>query len=266
MFECLSTKPDLIVLDDPISSFDKDKKFAILDRLFLQPNSFSGKTVLLLTHDMEPVIDTIKILKRQFNQANAYFLRTTNGALSEREIKACDIVSFAQICIKAVNSQSHQITKLIYLRRYFEIIDDKGDAYEVLSNLFKKRRPPVDYRIHHPDGADELLSSTALQSGIEQIKKMLKVGTFDYEAVLAGIENETELKKLYTTAANGYEKLQIYRFIDGKHKISVIRKYINETYHNENDYICQLNPTEFDPIPQFVIDECDKVIGEAIQP
>ena len=46
-------------------------------------------------------------------------------------------------------------------------------------------------------------------------------------------------------------------------KNSVIRKYINETYHIENDFICQLDPTEFDPIPQYVIDECDKVIAEA---
>jgi len=266
MFECLSKKPDLIVLDDPISSFDKDKKFAILDRLFLQSNSFRDKTVLLLTHDMEPVIDTIKTLKRKFQQSTAHFLKTTNGILSEREIKASDILSFAQICVQAVNSQCHQITKLIYLRRYFEIIDDKGNAYEVVSNLFKKRSSPVDYRVHRPDGTDEPLSSSALQSGIEQIREMLKVKDFEYEVVLAIMKNELELKKLYTNAMNGYEKLQIYRLIDENHKSSVIRKYINETYHIENDYICQLNPTEFDPIPQFVIDECDKVIGEAIQP
>lgn len=47
-------------LDGPISSFDKDKKFAILDRIFLPQNSFETKTVLWLTHDMEPLIDTAK--------------------------------------------------------------------------------------------------------------------------------------------------------------------------------------------------------------
>lgn len=34
MYECLSKKPDLIILDDPISSFDKNKKYAILQMLF----------------------------------------------------------------------------------------------------------------------------------------------------------------------------------------------------------------------------------------
>jgi wobble nucleotide-excising tRNase len=34
MYECLTKNPDLVVLDDPISSFDKNKKFAILEMLF----------------------------------------------------------------------------------------------------------------------------------------------------------------------------------------------------------------------------------------
>ena len=34
MFEAVSENADLIVLDDPISSFDKSKKFAIIKRLF----------------------------------------------------------------------------------------------------------------------------------------------------------------------------------------------------------------------------------------
>ncbi len=34
MYECLAKKPGLIILDDPISSFDKNKKFAILEMLF----------------------------------------------------------------------------------------------------------------------------------------------------------------------------------------------------------------------------------------
>ena len=115
------------------------------------------------------------------------------------------------------------------------------------------------------DGIDEPLSPSALRTGIDQIKDKLNVATFDYEAVISYIENQAGLKNLYTNATNGYEKLQIYRLIDENHKSSVIRKYINETYHVENDYICQLDPAEFDPIPQFVIDECDKVVVEATE-
>ena len=34
MYDVLKTNPDLIVLDDPISSFDKNKKYAIVEMLF----------------------------------------------------------------------------------------------------------------------------------------------------------------------------------------------------------------------------------------
>jgi wobble nucleotide-excising tRNase len=34
MFDMLRRNVDLIILDDPISSFDKNKKFAIINRLF----------------------------------------------------------------------------------------------------------------------------------------------------------------------------------------------------------------------------------------
>lgn len=36
MYDCLANNPDLIILDDPISSFDKTKKYAIMEQLFDQ--------------------------------------------------------------------------------------------------------------------------------------------------------------------------------------------------------------------------------------
>jgi ABC-type Mn2+/Zn2+ transport system ATPase subunit len=66
MYECLTKNPDLVVLDDPISSFDKNKKFAILEMLFRGQESLQGKTVLMLTHDIEPIIDLIKNLNHAF--------------------------------------------------------------------------------------------------------------------------------------------------------------------------------------------------------
>src|SRR5690606_25225559 len=39
MFQALKEKADLIILDDPISSFDKNKKYAIMDMLFSKGKS-----------------------------------------------------------------------------------------------------------------------------------------------------------------------------------------------------------------------------------
>lgn len=263
MFDCLAKSPDLIVLDDPISSFDKDKKFAILDMLFLSNRSLKGRTVLLLTHDIEPVIDTVKVLGSFKSFTSAHFLKTKDAVLVERPIAADDMQSFAQICNKVLASSIPQIIKLIYLRRYFETIDDKGNAYEVLSNIFKKRPTPEDRRLMEPDGSYELMAEAAILDGIDQIKAKLGIPDFNYADAIADLCNKDSLRALYAEANNGYEKLRIYRLMDANYQDSVIRKYINETYHIENDFICQLDPTEFDQIPQYVIDVCDKAIGDA---
>ena len=62
MFYAISENAKLIVLDDPISSFDTNKKYAIIHRMFSKQSgilrsSFYNKTVLLLTLDFEPIFD-----------------------------------------------------------------------------------------------------------------------------------------------------------------------------------------------------------------
>ncbi|MGH4051266.1 MAG: hypothetical protein ACREVX_07920 [Clostridium sp.] len=38
-------------------------------------------------------------------------------------------------------------------------------------------------------------------------------------------------------------------------------KFVNETFHIENDYIFQLNSFKYEIIPQYIIDECNKDIN-----
>ncbi|MCB5392227.1 hypothetical protein LIP47_15910, partial [Eggerthella lenta] len=76
-----------------------------------------------------------------------------------------DIRTFAQICQSATDSDSEDIIKLIYLRRHYEIMDDLGDAYQVLSNLFHHRETPIDTRepvvqgVGHPEMSAEKVAS-----------------------------------------------------------------------------------------------------------
>lgn len=67
MYYAVMQSPDLIILDDPISSFDTNKKYAILHRMFKNIGkkdvSLEGKTVLFLTHDFEPITDFIVVGK-----------------------------------------------------------------------------------------------------------------------------------------------------------------------------------------------------------
>lgn len=268
MYECLSKKPNLIILDDPISSFDKNKKYAILEMLFRRDTEacLKNKTVLMLTHDVEPIIDTIKSLSHKFgNQTSASFLRLSSGQISECGIAKDDIQTFSQICKSVIASEKDDIVKLIYLRRHFEIADSKGDAYQVLSNLLHKgnekergvdTREPKDTEGNRPE-----MEPAKFESGCTEISSYLN--GFLYSKLLDRVGDLNALKGLYNASANGYEKLQIFRLLGLDVENAVIQKFINETYHIENEFICQLDPAKFDTIPEYVVSECNRMLQEA---
>ncbi|MFT6909008.1 MAG: energy-coupling factor transporter ATP-binding protein EcfA2 [Oleiphilaceae bacterium] len=262
MYECLAKNPHLIVLDDPISSFDKNKKYAIMEMLFRRKavNCLKGKTVLMLTHDVEPIIDTVKAVSKQFdNQVSASYLRFSSGEIEEQNIRKDDIKTFSQICGDFLATGADSVFKLIYLRRFYEIIDDRVDAYQVLSNLFhlREQMDAIDTR---EDGFPKM-DSGKLDGGISEVAS--KIPEFNYDETLVRLKDTTALKELYDTCSNGYEKLQMFRFFEINIDNSVLQKFINETYHIENEYICQLDPTQFDLIPEYVTLACDKCLETA---
>jgi len=265
MYECLSKKPDLIILDDPISSFDKNKKYAILEMLFRRDadSCLKSKTVLMLTHDVEPIIDTIRSLEKKFsNQTSSAFLKLSAGQICEFVIGKDDIQTFSQICKSAVASEKHDVIKLIYMRRHYEIADNKGDAYQVLSNIFHKRERAIDTR--EPKGLDDNypeMEPAKFANGCAEISNQLN--GFSYSDLLNRISDIKALKSLYGASTNGYEKLQVFRLLGLDVGNSVIQKFINESYHIENEFICQLDPAKFDTIPEYVIAECDKLLTQA---
>ncbi len=269
MHETLSKSHDLIILDDPISSFDKNKKYAILQMLFREDDSFKDKTVLMLTHDIEPIIDSVKALASKFqNHTNASFIKLSKGTLVEKKIEKKNIITFSQICENIIkDSNINLISKLIYLRRNFEILNDKGWEYQILSNLFHKRtkdEAKKESKERNKNLTDKDFEKS-FTKGEEKIKKI--ISKFKYEEILKIVKDENELKKIYNDTKNGYEKLQIFRIINEQFTndndfSDVMKKFINETYHIENDFIYQLNPREYDLIPEYIVDECNNVMAD----
>ena len=267
MYEALSKKSDLIILDDPISSFDKNKKYAIMDMLFREDNSFKGKTVLMLTHDIEPIIDSVKVLHKKFgNQTSSYFINTKNNQIQELEIKKDDLLSFSQICNQIVSSSNiNEVVKIIYLRRYYESIDDKSNEYEVLSNLLHKRSKDesTDQRKNKIEGKYQKLLDKDFENGVSNIKA--KISSFDYNSLLNTFKDNTQITKIYNETEDSFAKIILFRIlIDGleesKKPDDVFMKFINEIYHIENDFLFQLNPEKFNITPQFIIEGCDTFV------
>ncbi len=259
MYQALSETPDLIILDDPISSFDKNKKYAVMNMLFRSDKCLKNKTVLMLTHDIDPVIDAIRVLKEFKNLANGTFLYFKDGELEEKTIRTENLVTFAQICKEVLAlSDIDSIIKCIYLRRHYEIIDDKGDAYEVLSNLFHKRSKDKAEDHRNTEG-DNKMHSDAFEKGEKEIKE--KFSDFDYDGILANISNDNEIKRAYKSSKNSYEKLQLFKILNNARLDTVLNKFINESYHIENEFVIQLNPMDFDLVPAFIIEQCNQIIA-----
>lgn len=287
MFSALRENPDLVILDDPISSFDGNKKFAILNMLFLAKGAcLRNRTVLLLTHDFTTVIDVIYTMPQNFQpKPHAAFLSVNNHILTEQIIEKSDILSFSQLAYWNFNDPTlPAINKLIFFRRWLEAEGNKGPAWDFLSSLFHKREKPtkrIESNVNDAqaenEGDAELKTSSEyikadnngvelnpneLSAVYELFDEKMVLDVNQYEDLIKIVNDDASLIELYRSSVSNYEKLQIYRLIFQKHDNEIVRKFINESYHCENDYLFQLNPRKYDTVPQYIIDECDKDIQE----
>lgn len=256
MYEVLKNNPDLVILDDPISSFDGNKKFAIMNMLFMGKKCLKDRTVLLLTHEFNTVIDAIKNMAHLFNPGpKAAFLSVKSGELSEEVINKDDIKSFVDIAKNSMKSDIDSLNKLVYFRRLEEIRGGNTLSYQIVSNVFHKREKPC-YK--DPDtGELRDLTDEEIIIGESEIKK--EIPEFDYQKELEKTKNLNLLKDIYYRSGSNYEKMQLYRIaFNENHENNIIKKFINETFHVENDYIFQVDPRKYDTVPQYIIDECDK--------
>jgi ABC-type dipeptide/oligopeptide/nickel transport system ATPase subunit len=262
MYQANKDKADLIILDDPISSFDNNKKYAVMSMLFRGQDSFQGKTVLMLTHDFEPVIDMIYNMPHYFcPKPVASYLGNINGCIEEELIEKDDIKSYNLIYEYNVLEAKDMIHKLIYLRRLLEVMGDKGLAWQMVSNIFHKDREKPKYQVN--DGSEaRFMTEQEYDEAEKSIQQ--KIPGFSYPEVYRRVTDRDELIRVYNESKNGYEKVQIYRILfDGEmDRGSALKKYIDESFHVQNDYLFQLNPCEYKIVPQYILDCCDEAVSE----
>lgn len=259
MFDAVKNSPDLIVLDDPISSFDKNKKYAIIEVLFRKEKSFRGKTVLLLSHDFEPIVDMLYHHTDRFEKPRASFLENNNGQLKEIYIEREDIMTFVDVNSSNITSDTNLVAKLVYLRRTHEILNSRGMAYQLVSNALHKRSVPLVFE----GGSSREMTVSEIQNAEIEIQQ--HIPDFDYLEFIKLMLDTSAMVDLYKSCGNNYEKLHIYRIIsegnnDADHA-DIVLKFINQAFHIENDYIYQLNPAKYQTVPHYVIEECDQYIA-----
>jgi len=267
-----SQAADLVILDDPVSSFDSNKKYAIINRLFTTVNnlkSFYKKTVVFLTHDFEPIIDFVVNTKPTGGYIAPNYLRNVFGNLTEYPIIREDIKSVIKLQKElAKNDLLNNVHRIVFLRKYIEHSDNslKAEcAYNLLSSLIHGKSEP-DKKI----GNEEFiaLSWSEIDDGVTYICEYIE--NFNYTNFLEIDFKKESLINLYNSESNSYLKIQIFRvyleiaIMRDKIKDDVLIKFIDEVYHIENDYIYYLDFIKYDTIPTHIIEICDKFIEKQL--
>lgn len=257
MYDARRRQPDLVVLDDPVSSFDKTKKFAILHQLFHGQNSFKDVTCLLLTHDLEPAIDIVRTSATPV----VHFLTGRDGVISELPITPDHIMTFSEVCKQNIDTATDPLIQCIYARRLLEVHGARGMGYQLISNLLHVRDVPL----LRPNSDDEApMTQTEIDEGTNEVRDLLP--DFDYHKHLDDLKDPQNVKSRFDATAVGYEKVQLFRVFTVLRpttlaKDRIFTKFVNETYHIENEYVMQLNPQAFDAVPEYVVTACKELIN-----
>lgn len=275
MYYAISKKAELIILDDPISSFDSNKKYAIINRLFenrSDEKSFYGKTVLMLTHDFEPIIDFIINNKPNSGHAIAKYIKNSNNIVTEQEItKDNDIISIVKLSYTYSKDNSiNIISRVNFLRKYIEHIsvenyEENQLIYDMLSSLVHAK--------NYPD--KQVSRDTHLKFTDEEFKKAQDcireyIEDFDYETIVNNYYNKEYIVKEFFKESNNYIKSQLFREyleVSGERKNldNNLLKFIDEIYHIENDYIFTIDLMKFDTIPDYIMEKINNFMIEKVQ-
>lgn len=266
MHHALSYNPDLIILDDPISSFDTNKKYAIINRLFANipsKKSFFKKTVIMLTHDFQPIIDFISVGKPNDQAVFANYMRNNRGEINIESIKEADIISLPRLLSENAKNNSlnliHRITCVRKLLEYTNSNLSKDESYNIISSLLHGKGLPT-----YKDGSG--MTADKVIVGEAYIKKFIP--DFSYTKYHNDNFTKSNLLKQFLVESNSYFKLQIFRVILAVYKLrskiqnDSLIKYIDEQFHVENDSIYYLNLIKYDLVPDFVIPTCEQFLRD----
>jgi hypothetical protein len=102
------------------------------------------------------------------------------------------------------------------------------------------------------------------KQAIAEIQKIIP--DFDFDVLLAQLKDREILKSKFEDTDVGYEKVQIFRIAsvlgdDVTPADAAFKKFVNESHHIENEYVMQLNPREFDAVPEHVVRSCSELLS-----
>ena len=161
----------------------------------------------------------------------------------------------------AKDSSANRIARVVFLRKLSELNQRKGKwalVYEILSSLIHGERVRRKVGI---DRFEEMLPEELIQ-GEKLIKEYIP--DFSYETELNDVFTPCSVKELYQNEVNGYYKMLLFRELTELCPELRLQprddgwfKFVDETYHIENDNLHYLDVRKFDIVPDYIIEMVD---------
>lgn len=269
-------KVEMIVFDDPFSSFDEHKRYFLYNQLFGKGGLLKGKTIVYFTHDIEPVYDLI-YLGKPTTFDFCYSISNNLGIINVDPITKKDITNYRTHLVTSINSSKNIIVRLVYVRKVVEVFEKYTRSsrasnyyylYQFISSYLKGGR--IQEKIDRDEFID--MSDDNIKKAQNQLKNLLskyEIDNFNVDANLVSIENVLgDFEELNLIE----EKLIFMRYllnVDLNTKRLVVDNnqdlssyFLNSMHHFEKERMLIIDKHKYTDIPSFVNTICDSIFYE----
>ena len=218
----------LIIFDDPVSSYDENRRFSIFKYML---NNLQGKTYLILSHDQSFAKYASFSTKHCIGKVD-YFSNDGNS-IKTIPISKSDFSNITDYIINRINNSSNYMQLIINLRYYYEI-NRKYPEYSYLSAII------------HKDNVSTWLSKSKFNENqiLNKINKRFNIVLSKFNlSVYTGIN---------TTGYTDIEKIFLLREVVTE---KTLKNEISNYVHLNTAYAVSLNPYKFSFCSNYLLDE-----------
>lgn len=246
----------LVVLDDPISNFNNERK---QDLLALIQSQLSNRTIMLLTYDQA----FVKIaLGQQHFETSAQFISNEGGYLKSKPITKSDFLHIADAaslaCVHC--KESSYLRKIANLRYFYELKQHDG-----------KTRPVGEIAPKHVYGYLSLLLHGLRLSKEEfecQYHAIFSTGKISEDGILLQIEHDTQLAlphaDYHSLHEGGFEDFEFWlekAIVLREAASTTLKATLDNLVHLNSILAICLNPFEYATCSDYVSEELKRVMG-----
>ncbi|MDD6640207.1 MAG: hypothetical protein PUE66_04320 [Erysipelotrichaceae bacterium] len=248
LFLCAHGKDELVIIDDPASSFDEYRRKVLFDMFY----EFKGNntTMLVISHD--PLFAKFALIHDDENEQNKY--TKNNGSISLLE-------SYDIETIKPINRDDFDsLTE--FIKRRINELNPSEMTYQLAANmrLFYEREKSKKYHKEIYGYLSMIIHKKAKSEIDEQLAKagrseedLLKVisDTFGFEQTLCKLR-DSYVKNINYRNMNNVEKIVFAREMCSGSGSKRIKDELSNIIHLNNSYLICLNPYKFNYYSKFV--------------